>query len=1074
MVCKNTDSGFLLSQEWQIQATFMPMKTLFPMSTLILLLYAVHSLAGIAYEVVWIKLLTASIGMTVTAFGVVLATFMAGLGLGSYVIARWKGPSEDHHDSRATYRLVALLQTLMGLLGIAFPLFLNWGDNLYVLFAPETEGLGHLLVRGLYVGGLLLPVTTLHGMNFPVLASLLTRCLTRSRTTQPGLLYCVGLLASGLGSLASLALIPALGLQGTLLALGTTNLLLAVAAFLAGTRAPGHAQLMKEDTSPPRTRGAPDSVAPTPLSLAVLQTLGAVVGFLVISLEIIGAQYVWLIVNVTAYAEGILLSTVLLMMGLGSGLYLVLRKVVRNRSVPFMWGIFIALIAQLTIMPIAGDIASLFDRTFQELHLHELTTVQILLGDALLAMTILGVPMAGLGMAFCSLCDLATSPLSQPTHSSIMTHPGQTRRSAPTAPAPHPAPPAVIAPLGRVYAWHNWGALTGAVLTTFGFLTLLGLTHTWLLLSACLVGTLAWLVWRIPLSSGQDKPGRRHTGVAGLWGKGLAFLFLLGVLAWLATDADLTFRHAAAGDSQRVLYHHEDALGVTEVYENKETLARTLLTSRLRQEGGSGAKEVRVQRLQGYLPLFLHRAPRRVLVVGLGTGITLSPTVRDEVEEVTVIEISHGVIKAAKDFFAEANARVLDHPKVRVVEQDGRNFIRLTRNEYDLIVQELFFPYQTGIGSLYTQEHYRHCRAKLAPGGLIAQWITINQLSTDDLRTLVRTFQSVFPATSLWLNGGYLLILGGIDPIQVPLERFLKRYKIRDPLGGMPGIDPDPYNLLGLFVSHGPALREWTQDAPLNTDDNRFIEYSTPLAFNKLNTVTLAAETLESLLPHFRPVTDVVSVVPFSNEDYHNRLARVSTATKLLVEGIVARAENRTDEAIELYTQAWELQPSNYQIRTFLEQTWATNGHALVLEKQYDDAIPALHKALAVNTRNLNVRFDLALSHAQQGDYQTAAAFYESIIRLDPGWVQIASVWFNLGLTRYQMGLYESAATLFREVLEYEPTSIAARFNLANSLAQAGKYREAVTHYQDVLKAAPDHQDARANLKEILSWIEQG
>ena len=1020
-----------------------------PMSTLILLLYAIHSLAGIAYEVTWIKLLTASIGMTVTAFGVVLATFMAGLGLGSYVIARWKDTSEDHLNSRATYRLVALLQTLMGLLGIAFPVFLNWGDHLYVLVAPETEGLRHLLVRGLYVGLLLLPVTTLHGMNFPVLASLLTRCFTRSRTTKPGLLYCVGLLASGLGSLASLALLPALGLQGTSLALGTTNLILAAAAFLAGNRAHGREPSTREEPPPPRARGTRDS-APTPLSFPVLQTLGAAVGFLVISLEIIGAQYVWLIVNVTAYAEGILLSTVLLMMGLGSGLYLVLRERVRDRSIPFTLGLFIALVAQLAVLPVAGEIASLFDRTFHELHRQDLSIVQFLLGDALLALTILGVPMVGLGMAFCGLCDLAT-----------------------TSPLPDQPQTAVISPLGRLYAWHNWGALIGAILTTFGFLILLGLTHTWLLLSTCLVGTLAWLVWRLPLSSAKGKPGQRPGGTPGLWGKGLAFLFLLGVLAWLATDADLTFRYAAAGDSQRVLYHREDALGVTEVYENKKTLARKLLTSRLRQEGGSAPKEVRVQRIQGYLPLFLHPDPRRVLAVGLGTGITLSPTLREEVEEVTVIEISPGVIEAAKRFFAQANARVLEHPKVRVVEQDGRNFIRLTRNTYDLIVQELFFPYQTGVGSLYTQEHYWNCRAILAPGGLVAQWITINQLSTNDLRTLTRTFQSVFPATSLWLNGGYLLMLGGLDPLHVPLERFLERYETRDPLGGMPGIDSDPYNLLGLFVSHGPALREWTQDAPLNTDDNRFIEYSTPLAFNALNTVPLAAETLTSLLPHFRPLTDVVYVAPFSNDDAPDLLARVSTASQLLVKGIVARAENRIKEAIELYSQAWELQPSNYQTRIFLEQTWAAEGHARVLEEQYDAAIPWLQKALEINTRNLNVRFDLALSQSRQDNHQAAADLYESIILLEPEWPQISSVWFNLGLTRYHIGLYQSAATLFREVLEREPASTAARFNLANSLAQAGEYQEAATHYQEILKADPDHHDAQANLKEILAWMER-
>ena len=1018
------------------------------MTTLILLLYAVHSFVGIAYEVVWIKLLTATIGMTVTAFGVVLSTFMAGLGIGSYVIAQWNGARQNHQEpvGRVACRFIACLQTLMGLLGITFPLLLNWGDQFYVLLAPETEGLRHLLAKSLYVGALLLPVTTLHGMNFPVLASLLTRCFARSRTTKPGLLYCIGLLASGSGSLASLALIPSLGLKHTSLALGVTNLLLALAAFLASCRAPDRAQPIREETSPSRERRTKKAGSPIPFS--VLHTLGGIVGFLLISLEIIGAQYVWLIVNVTAYAEGILLTTVLLMMGVGSGVYLLFRERVRNRSALLTGGLFIALIAQLTVVPIAGDVASLFDGIFREQRLADLTILHVLLGDALLTVTILGVPAFGLGMAFCSLCDLAMSP------SSVR----------PRA--------AVVAPLGRLYAWHNWGAVLGATVTTFGFLILLGITHTWLLLSAGLVCTLALLTRRLPLSSSWGKLVPRRTWISGTWGTGLAFFLLLGVLAWLAANADLTFRRAAAGSSQRVLYHHEDAMGVTEVFEDEATMARTLLTSRLRQEGGSGPEEIRVQRIQGSVPLLLHPAPRRVLAVGLGTGISLSPALRDEVEEVTVVEISLGVIEAAERFFAQANAYVLEHPKVRVVEQDGRNFIKLTRNRYDLIVQELFFPYQTGVGSLYTREHYRQCRAKLAPGGFMAQWITINQLSTDDLRTLVHTFQSVFPSTSLWLNGGYLLILGGLDPLHVDLQRFLERYTLNDPLGGMPRTDPDPYNLLGLFVSHGSAVRKWTDGAPLNTDDNRFIEYSAPLAFNALNTVPLAAETLTNLLPHFRPLTDVVRVSP-SSDDARERLTHVSTAARLLIEGIVARAEDRTEEAVALYTQSWERHPSNYQTRTFLERTWATKGHALVLEGRNGAALSWLHKALAINARNLNVRFDLGLIHSRQGNDPAAAEFYESIVRLDPGWPHIASVWFNLGLIRYRMGLYQSAATLFREVLAHEPTSIAARFNLANSLAQSGEYRDAVTHYRTIVKSDPSHQDARANLKEILAWLER-
>lgn len=1021
------------------------------MSTLILLLYALHSFVGIVYEVVWIKLLTASIGMTVTALGVVLATFMAGVGIGSYAIARWHGHPHDHHDpaGRTACRLIALLQLMTGLLGAVFPLVLHWGDHLYVLLAPETEGLRHLMVRGFYVGLLLLPVTTLHGMNFPVLASLLTQGRARAQTTRPGLLYCVGLLASGMGSLASLAMIPSLGLQRASLALGMTNIALALAAWVASGRVPGHVPPIQSETLPSRQHHARDSIAPAPWSLPGLQTLGAIIGFLVLSLEIIGAQYIWLIVNITAYAEGILLTVVLLTMGFGAGVYLVCRSKGRRPFMLFLWGLGIAFLAQLAVVPLAGDLASLFDRIVHSIRPHELTTAQFLLGDALLAVTILGAPMFGLGLAFCSLCDLAIA-------------------------LPDRAPTSVLSPLGRLYAWHNWGAVLGATLTTFGLLSLLGLTHTWLLLSTGLVCTLAWLVWHLPGPSARDRAMPSRAGIPIRWLKGLVFPALPGVLAWLATTADLTFQHAAAGRAQNVLYHREEALGVIEVYEDRTTTARTLLTSRLRQEGGSAPEEIRLQHLQGYLPLLLHPDPRQVLVVGLGTGIALSPTLREDVEQVTVVEISHGIIEAARRFFAQANAHVLDHPKVRVVEQDGRNFIKLTRHTYDLIVQELFFPYQTGIGSLYTREHYRHCRAKLAAGGLMAQWITINQLHTDDLQTLVRTFQSVFPETSLWLNGGYLLILGGTDPLHIHLQRFLERYQVRDALGGMPRLDADPYNLLGLFVSHGTAVRRWTREAPLNTDDNRFIEYSTPLAFNVLNTVTLAAETLATLLPHFHPLTDIVPADSFPNDDTRERLTRVSTAAHLLARGIVARANQRADEALELYTQSWEQHPSNYQTRTFLEQAWAAKGHARVLEDDYEAAIPWLQKALTINPRNFHAQFDLAMSHSRQGRYETAADLYESIIRLDPGWPRIASVWFNLGLTRYHMGLYHAAATLFHEALAHDPTSTATRLNIANSLAQAGAYQQAITQYRAILTLDPDHQDARTNLQSILTWVARG
>ncbi len=1036
-----------------------------PPAFLFLLLYALHSFVGLTYEVVWIKYLTSTLGMTLPAFAIVLSTFMAGLGLGSYILSRvttHRTPFYLTHI-QSSLLLFAVLQAAIGILGMAFPFILNLLDSLYVAMAPETEGFRHLLIRCTVAGMILLPITSLLGTGFPLLAGLSTSLSTKDSSQRPGLVYYVGVLASAIGALASLAMIPAWGLLSTSLVLGALNLAIAMLTWASAKRyswtacsSTSLSSNLKREKGLSQLGPSHDSAAHDlkPLILAI----GALVGFFILGLEIVGAQYIWLVINATAYSEGLLFAAILLAMAMGSALYLVARSYC-SPSTLIIVGFLTAACAQIALIPFAESIASVFD-----LFLHQSGWVQDWIGTSslrffiasgALTFSVLGLPALGYGLVFCSLCELATNTIPHSLRAELSVN--------------NPIIHTRVSPLAQLYAWHNWGSVAGVLLTSFVLIPWLGLTISLTILSVCGL-VLIWIVLAFtPLLSATRGQAYKHTSKFQTQLIPISVI-LLGLTLWIGVNGDLTFQTHASGESHDVIYQREDASGVVEVFADRQTGERTLFTSRLRQEGGSRQEDIRVQRLQGYLPILLHPNPKRTLVVGLGTGIAAGSYLRKEVEEVTIVEISEGIIEAA-ELFEQESGEILSHPKTRIVKQDGRNFMKLSRHHYDLIIQELFFPYQSGVGSLYTVEHYQRIRNRLAPGGMVGQWITINQLGLNDLRMLVHTFHTIFPHTSLWLHGGYLLILGGLEPLSIDYPTYTRRFYEDDHLGGLSKLGTDPYDMLGGFVTQGAPLQDWASGVSLNTDDNRRIEYSAPLSFAKLNTTTLAAETLESFQSILLPLTDVVQMQKSSPELDESKLTHISKAFSLLLHGIVARTREQHEQAESLYVQAWQHNPNNYQIKAYLEPLWASRGRALLLKGEQEEASRWLRKASDVNKANANVLFDLGLLASQEGNDREAITHYTTILEEFPRWPQRLTLMFNLGLSHYRMEDFSRAAQLFQKVIRSEPSSVNAHFNLANSLAQTEQYEQAAIHYRTVLRLAPSHQQAQENYLEIIEWI---
>ena len=276
----------------------------------------------------------------------------------------------------------------------------------------------------------------------------------------------------------------------------------------------------------------------------------------------------------------------------------------------------------------------------------------------------------------------------------------------------------------------------------------------------------------------------------------------------------------------RVIRHVEGVMAAVSIVEDAGGVSSLHINNR-QQEGSSAT--VFADARQALLPMLLHPGPRRALFLGLGTGITAASAAEDRELHVDAVELLPEVIEASAHFIG-ATA----HPRLHLMAADARRYVRTARERYDLIVSDNFHPARSGSGSLYTAEHFAAVRDRLAPGGLFCQWLPLHQLDLDTLRSIVRTFVTVYPKAWAMLATNSLdtPVLGliafndgrGFEPaaIRTRLSRAALPYSPDDF-----GI-ADEYALLGGFVAGPRALARFASDAPLNTDDRPVVAYQAP------------------------------------------------------------------------------------------------------------------------------------------------------------------------------------------------------------------------------------------------------
>ena len=362
-------------------------------------------------------------------------------------------------------------------------------------------------------------------------------------------------------------------------------------------------------------------------------------------------------------------------------------------------------------------------------------------------------------------------------------------------------------PLGDLSAANFFGGVLGTMATGFLIIPILGIRGS-LLATAVMYLLLADL---LAPAQGRFRP--------------LAYAVLLAAVVANPMRAPLVHLRSE-GETLREMA--EGASGIVTVTEGGGDLQLRLDNYYVMGRSAAAVSE----RRQGLLPLLLHPNPHSVAFIGLATGISASAGPALGVEQTTVVELVPEVVTAARKHFAVWNAKLLERPDVHLVIDDGRRYLAANDDRFDVIVSDLFVPWNPGTGNLYAREMYESAARRLTPDGLFCQWLPLYQLRREEFDIIVRTFLTVFPQVSLWRDDFYselpvVGLVGQFKPRPLNLTRIRERVLhlpewSKDPLFSIPA------GLVMLYVGNLSVVSDLFASAPLNTDDHPLIEFLAP------------------------------------------------------------------------------------------------------------------------------------------------------------------------------------------------------------------------------------------------------
>ena len=735
-------------------------------------------------------------GATTLAVSTVLAAFMGGLALGSALAGRFAP------RIRKPVGAYGWMEIGIAVYALLVPFLFQAVDDLYAYVWVQLQPgfFAFTLLRFALSCLMLLVPTTLMGATLPVLAAALLRADHDSGSVTR--LYACNLVGAIVGTLvAGFVLLPAVGVRMTIVVAAIINIVVGVIALgLQGRNFKNFTKPIEADLIVPAVVG----------DRARFWLVAAFVsGFVTISTQVSWTRILTMIIGSSTYAFSIVVA--LFLIGLAGGAWFIGR---RDRSKKLRKTIMI--VEAITAISL---LASLYV-------LNRIPGILIELGlrlkvaswAALLALQILS---AGLLIVVPALLMGMVLPLVL-VWASNQTH-GAGR-------------------VGRTYAVNTIGAIAGAFVTGFLLIPKTSIRFT-LLLAATLCLFVAALSYK-------PQPGRLEP----LLKRGLAIgltpvlVVVLFILAPRMNLGDLSIgvydslvrvlaqtREEASDEAQstgpnihELLMYREGPTATVTVRRDQDTVSMAING---RTNASDSNFDMPTQVMLGQLPMLIAPQRNNGLIIGYATGVTVGAMLQSPIQSVTCVELEPATVDGSR-FFEHVNNRPLDDPRTQLIIDDARTYLRVSPTRYDVIVSEPSHPWVPGVANLFTQEFFELGRSRLTEQGIFVQWVQIYQLSTESLRSVLATYQKVFPHVLVFRVGGLsrgkdLLLVGSNQPLK--LDQLSERITDERIAAELRRVNLNSEaDVRSWFVCDETRLGPAIAGARINTDDNMRIETTVP------------------------------------------------------------------------------------------------------------------------------------------------------------------------------------------------------------------------------------------------------
>ena len=983
--------------------------------------FLVSGVTALVYQAVWLRMFALVLGNSLHSAATVFAAFMGGMALGAW----WFGRHARRWNDRLL--LYILLEAGVAVSALAVSRLI---PHLHSIAAPVWHMLSGTpaavdIFRVVLALLVMLVPTALIGGTLPVLAAYATERVELSGR-RIGAFYGWNTLGAVVGSaLTGFWLLRVVGVSLSVyfaLALNLLVVLLAVFLRLAGSAGQAAPDVMEH-------REENSSWRDLPGYKRLLLATAFSTGLAALALEVIWARLLCYILHNDIYAYYLMLSTMLFGIGTGSLVYSLWLQRIRDRLLLVAaLVVLLALAAPSCYLACSGfslrDNILVFNTAFLEVLGNAgagpfLARIILRLFYALIAMLL---PTLLLGAIFPAIC---AAYISDPTDIG-----GQT---------------------GRVYAANTGGAITGSLLAGFWLVPGIGVQGSLALISTLVLVTGFFLLFRY-----------RSTGPSTTVRKGVAAAVSLAFGLLLIVPSNQIRRFAMQDRPYTAaVFYREGLSGTVAMLEDRINGMRSLYINSIGEVENSFTG-MQTFKILGHLPLLLHEGEvKDVLMVTFGGGIASGAVAVHPIERMDVVELEPAMVEAASTAYKEENHNVISDPRVKVHLEDGRFYLSVTRDSYDIVISDATNPASIDSWLLYTREFYSLCASRLNAGGVMAQWLPVHSGSPENYSTVVRTFQSVFPNVSIWQTKDYTVLAGTPGPLAIDYPQLVARLgekALAEDLA--PWCLDQPLELLDCFLMGSEAASQLSASAPVSTDDLPFYQF---MPENK------AAMSVLAMLDRFRePVEPYLTGL----DSLHAAALADSMRPYWRAESFLLRRDFRSAARMNpssckyaRYNQDYLADGSYYErLRSYMGKNYRVMlrvGIGLAEHGRLNEARDLFSKMIERYPDDPSILSTMGNIEFKLEDYRNAVRYYRAANRLGR---QTTDMTINLGLSLFAEGLVDEGMEVLQQAVEQDTASADAHFYLGLGYGQLGRHQDETHQYEQALDKDPEHMQALQNL----------